>query len=250
MNPEKVADIIRQAIRESVLSPGAPLVQDDLARRFGISRMPVREALRILAAEGLVQISPGSGATVIRLQSEEVAELYELRLTLEPALAESIVEHARPNDVARLRALVTAMEGAGEDIGVWARANFEFHVRLYELASRPHTQRVLMGLLTLVQPYSLLNVHALGGRGAADEEHVAMVQAIEHADARTLRRLIHKHLATARDHLLASFASRPEADPLAALRGMAPGNDHALPVDESAAPPGRNTGRRRARAGP
>ena len=64
------------------------------------------------------------------------------------------MEHARAQDLVRLRSLVTRMAAAGDDIGVWARANFEFHV-------------VLTGLLTLVPPYSLLNVHALGRRGAA-----------------------------------------------------------------------------------
>jgi DNA-binding GntR family transcriptional regulator len=223
MTPDEVAEVLRQAIRERVLVPGAPLVQDDLARRLGTSRMPVREALRILASEGVIQMTRGSGATVSELRADEVAELYELRLKLEPDLAEAIVGNCRAPDLERFKQLLAEMARAKNDPGRWARANFEFHAMQYDLARRPHTQRILAGLLTMVQPYSMRNVNELGGRSDADHEHVGMVRAIEERNPREFARLVRQHLSTARDRLLKSFAAAGDADPLKGLRDLADG---------------------------
>jgi DNA-binding GntR family transcriptional regulator len=86
-------------------------------------------------------------------------------------------------------------------------------------------------LLGLIQPYSLRNVHGLGGRADADGEHTAMIAAIDARDPQALRALIHQHLATARDRLLESLSQRPAADPLAALRDMAPAPEAAFRKD-------------------
>lgn len=219
-----MADLIRQGIREKVLLPGQPLIQDDLAKRFGVSRNPVREALRMLSAEGLVTISPGEGASVTRLRSEEVAELYELRLTIEPGLSEAIVAQARAADVAELRGLVDEMDQT-TDISRWLRLNYRFHLTLYRLVNRPHTERILAGLLTLVQPYSLVNVEQLGGRPRANTEHRDMVEAIRESDAESLAALIRGHLTSARDQLVAHYRSAAKdvetaEDQVSLLRGL------------------------------
>lgn len=224
VTPEQMADLIRQGIRERVLLPGQPLIQDDLAKRFGVSRNPVREALRMLSAEGLVTISPGEGASVTRLRSEEVAELYDLRLTIEPGLCDAIVAQARAADVTELGGLVDEMDQA-TDISRWLRLNYRFHLALYRLASRPHTERILAGLLGLVQPYSLVNVEQLGGRSQANTEHRDMVAAIRDSDAESLAGLIRTHLSSARDQLLAHYRSAPHDvdatdDPMSLLRGL------------------------------
>jgi hypothetical protein len=174
---------------------------------------------------------PGAGAKVAELRAEEVEELYNLRLAIEPDIAFPIIANARSKEVDELRRLTATMEAAGPNIGPWARANFRFHARLYDVADRPHTKRVLAGLLGLIQPYSLRNVHGLGGRADADREHTAMIAAIDARDPQALRALIHQHLATARDRLLESLSQRPAADPLAALRDMAPAPEAAFRKD-------------------
>lgn len=222
MTPDEVAEVLRQAIRERVLVPGAPLIQDDLARRLGTSRMPVREALRILASEGIIQMTRGSGATVSALRADEVEELYDLRLKIEPDLAPAIIANCRIQDLARFKELLAEMARAKSDPGRWARANFDFHAMQYDLVRRPHTQRVLVGLLTLVQPYSMRNVNELGGRTDADTEHVGMVRAIEQRNPREFARLVRQHLSTARERLLKSLKATADLDPLEGLRGLAP----------------------------
>jgi DNA-binding GntR family transcriptional regulator len=220
LSPEVIADRIALAIREKLYTPGTALVQEDLARRFEVSRSPVREALRILATEGLVTMSPGGGATVRHLGREDLEELYDLRILLEPTIAEAIVENATSRDIADLADLAERMEQSTSTT-TWMRANFDFHCRLYETADRTHTQDILRSLLAAVQPYSEENVHRLGGRSQADHEHHEMIDAIRRDDADVLADLMREHLRSARSRLATAHtaSTTPEDDPLAALRG-------------------------------
>jgi DNA-binding GntR family transcriptional regulator len=218
--PEQMAGILRQAIREKVLPPGELLVQEDLAHRFAVSRNPVREALKILSAEGLVEIGSGGRAAVRTLTIDDLNEIYDLRIALEPTLAPRIVDEARGRDVAQLREAIREM-AAQDSVSDWLRLNYDFHLRLYKLADRPHTELILTNLLSLTQPYSQENVGALGGRSSASAEHVQMVDAIESRDAVKLAELLEVHLESARDRLRAAWATvgAPSDDVLSALRG-------------------------------
>jgi DNA-binding GntR family transcriptional regulator len=219
MSPEVIASRIALAIREKVIPPGAALVQEDLARRFDVSRSPVREALRILATEGVVEMTPGGGTYVRSLDRRELDELYDLRLMIEPTIAEEIVQHITRADIDALELRVNEME-AGEDVSRWMRANFDFHTRLYQAAGRPRTAEILKSLLAAVQPYSQENIDQLGGRRQADDEHRAMIAAIRAGDAAGLTELIRSHLASAKTRVgHALEISDEDADPLAPLRG-------------------------------
>ena len=92
MRPDEIASAVRRAVLERVISPGQVINQEELAKRFGVSRIPLREALRTLVGEGLIIIKPGLGAIVTELDPDAVDELYGLRLRLEPSLASDIVE--------------------------------------------------------------------------------------------------------------------------------------------------------------
>jgi DNA-binding GntR family transcriptional regulator len=210
--PEQMAEALRRAIREKVMPPGSQLVQEDLARRFEVSRNPVREALRILASEGLIEMTTGGRASVRQLTLEDLRELYDMRIALEPLLAPALVDEARGRDIASLRGLAEEMSAA-PDTSTWLRLNYDFHLRLYEIAARPHLQRVCANLLALTQPYSQENIEVLGGRGPANDEHVDMAQALASGDAEALAALFRRHLATARDQLTAARVSAAAAAP-------------------------------------
>jgi DNA-binding GntR family transcriptional regulator len=221
MTPERIAALIGQAIREKVFAPGMPLIQEDLAKRFNVSRNPVREALKILAAEGVVSMPPGgAGATVRRLSNQDLEELYHLRLVLEPDIAPHIINGALKKHIDALRILAQRMDDVDETSS-WMRLNFEFHTMLFELADRPHTEAILRGLLSSVQPYSQENIESLGGRPQASDEHHLMVQAIVDGDADRLADLFVVHLETARERLVASFSDDKSLDPISSLRGFA-----------------------------
>lgn len=220
MSPELIAERIAQAIREKLFAPGTPLVQEDLARRFNVSRSPIREALRILSTNGLVTMESGGRATVRTLGLADLQELYDLRIILEPLIAEPVIELSAARDIRRLEQLAKHMEST-ESTHEWMRSNFDFHSMMYELAGRPHTQDILQGLLASVQPYSEENIDRLGGRIQADDEHRGMITAIQNGDEAELSSLFRQHLISARSRLVTvhSVDDLDEADPLAALRG-------------------------------
>lgn len=219
VGPEAIAQRIALAIREKVIAPGAPLVQEDLARRFSVSRSPIREALRILATEGVVEMTPGGGARVRTLDRTELDELYDLRILIEPTIARDIVGRISPDQLTSLETLADQMRELS-DTDQWMRRNFEFHSQLHLAAGRPQTAEILRGLLSAVQPYSQENIDQLGGRSQADLEHREMIEAIRTRDGDRLAALFVDHLLSAKTRVARALdAADREVDPLAALRG-------------------------------
>ena len=180
----------------------------------------MREALRILATEGVVEMTSGGGTFVRTLDRDELDELYDLRIMIEPTIAADIVRHITRAEVDALEKRAQEMASTHE-ISRWMRANFEFHTRLYDAAHRPRTAEILRSLLAAVQPYSHENIDQLGGRGQADDEHRAMIAALRSGDADALARLFGSHLASAKNRVGQALGGEGEGeiDPLAPLRG-------------------------------
>lgn len=204
MSPEEIAAALRQAIRVKELPPGSALIQEELAQRFGVSRNPVREALRMLVTDGLVDMRPGDGATVRRLSPADLAELYDLRLAIEPLIAKPIMDEARPRDIDELQRMAQAIEST-TDLGDWIRLNFDFHAFLFALSNRPRTEAMLNSLLSAVQPYSSEHIGQLGGRTQASAEHLEMIDAIRRRDDAALAGLFVSHLSAAKERLLKHY---------------------------------------------
>lgn len=220
MRPDDIANLLRRAIGERVLVPGQPLNQDDLARRFGVSRIPLREALRTLVGEGLVIMRPGLGALVTELSPDEVEELYDLRLSLEPPLAPAVVAQSRRQDVDELADLVQrmALMADGGEAESWSNLDYAFLRRMYELSGRRHTVRMVIQALNLVEPYSRVHVHVLGWKDRVLEEQRAMVEALRAGDAESLQAGIAASIAAARTHLVTAMrATDAPDDPLVLL---------------------------------
>jgi DNA-binding GntR family transcriptional regulator len=204
VHPEEIAVLLRRAVRRRVLRPGQTLNQDDLARRLGVSRVPVREALRTLVGEGLIIMRSGMGAVVAELDAEEVEELYELRLQLEPPLAPRIMTNVGDGDIEDLSDLLRRVDEE-PDPEEWSGLNYGFRRRLYELSERPHSIRLVTQVLNLVEPYSRYYAHVLGGRDEIREELTGEIAALRDRDADRLGGLISDHLTRARQELVAAM---------------------------------------------
>lgn len=186
-----------KALRASILSggfpAGSPLRQDEVARRLGVSRTPLREALQRLEAEGLVRIDVHKGAVVAKPSIAQVSEIFELQQILEPIAGRQATIHRSEADLAELRQML-AEHAQTDDPGTWEQGNVSFHARLYEIARKPLVTEVI-GLL---RNRSGLYVHMLAatrkGRHRADHEHVQMVQALADRDADRIEELIKLHL--------------------------------------------------------
>ncbi|HEV2376389.1 MAG TPA: GntR family transcriptional regulator [Streptosporangiaceae bacterium] len=222
MRPDEIAELLRRAVRTRILLPGQPLNQDELAQRFGVSRIPLREALRTLAGEGLVIMRPGIGAVVTELNADEVNELYGLRMQLEPPLAEWIVARQRAQDVTELEGILARMSASEPgDLDGWANQHYLFHRRMVELSSRRHSLRLVTQVLNLVEPYSRLYVHLVGPEKHSVAEHQEIIDAMRAGDAQGLAARMTQGLEVVRKQLVASMAGDDQHDDLAALFGAA-----------------------------
>lgn len=208
---EVLAAKMRERIRDGRLAPGSTLNQVSLAEEFGVSRIPVREALRSLQGEGLVVLDAGKQARVVEHTRTDITDLYDLRLRLEPVLAEQIIDTTAPADLRRLRDLARRMAQQSEPDG-WSALNRRFHKAMYETINRNHTLRIVRQLIDLVEPYSHHYLHQLSGLDRASGEHHAMLDAIEQGDADQLEVLIREHLAAARDALLAELVTANDSE--------------------------------------
>jgi DNA-binding GntR family transcriptional regulator len=208
VHPEEIAALLRRAVRERVLTPGQPLNQDELARRFGVSRIPLREALRTLSGEGLIVMRPGMGAMVIELDAHEVEELYDLRLQLEPPLARTVAGQVRSRDIDELDALVQRMAQAPKpDPEEWSGLHYVFRRRLYEMSGRRHGLRLVTQLLNLVEPYSRYYAHVLGAQDRVGVELASEVAALRAGDGDRLAELIGANIEHVRRALVAAMGA-------------------------------------------
>lgn len=213
MRPDEIATALRRAVRERAIPPGQAINQDELARRFGVSRIPLREALRTLVGEGLIIMKPGLGAVVTELDLSEVQELYGLRLQLEPPLASDIVDHVRRRDIddlADLAASTKELDRADSD--EWSSRNYRFNRRVYELSGRRHAVRLVVQVLNMVEPYARVHAHVLGSRDAMQQQWDDVVAALRAGDDVRLEGLIREGIVTARDELVRSMGSQPRRD--------------------------------------
>jgi DNA-binding GntR family transcriptional regulator len=155
---EAITRDLREDIVAGRLAPGARLVVDDLAAKFGVSPMPVREALRQLAAERLLIIHSYRGATVTELSIDEIREIFLMRQLLEGEAARSGARRVRPDERRRLQKLMDDMRGAVRDHGRWITADRAFHMTLYQASEYPRLVSLVGQLRQDIERYVRLYI--------------------------------------------------------------------------------------------
>ncbi|MBF9233948.1 GntR family transcriptional regulator [Microvirga alba] len=173
-----VAEALRQRILDGEFAAGFQLRQDALADEFGVSRIPVREALMQLEAEGLVKIHPHRGAIVSELSIGEIDELFELRTLLEPRLLKASAPRLTEGDYVRLNGILEeySSELRAKHVGRWGELNTEFHMLLYRHAERPRSIAIVANLLQECDRHTRLQLSLTGGMERAEEEHAEIVR--------------------------------------------------------------------------
>lgn len=192
-----VSEQIRGRILDGTLKPGERLVEDRLSTELGVSRVPVREALRGLSAEGLVTLLPRRGATVVEVTPESVAELVEVRALLEGLNARLAAQRHDPEIVEQLEDTLRRGNGAAKTgtVEELARLNAEFHERL-AIASR---NSVLSDVMRSLRERTSI-AFALNGRSRAREdwqEHAGILAAVITGDAELAALLATRHVQNA-----------------------------------------------------
>jgi DNA-binding GntR family transcriptional regulator len=194
---ERVADALREAITSGELAPGHRLREERLADQHGVSRVPVREALRQLAAEGFVEIRPNRGAVVAQLTAREAEGLLEVREVLEVLVAGQAAERRTAAQLGVLRAVLDEARGAlaagrARDL---VRLNGRFHGVLAEASGNPVAARLVAELRSRIDWVYAADVDAQAGDSWA--EHAAIVEALADRDAVRAEALVRAHLRRA-----------------------------------------------------
>ena len=194
---EEVVDQLRDMIVQGGLAPETKLNERVLAAQLGISRTPLREAIKYLASEGLVELLPNRGAVVAPLRRAKVREIFTVLGSLEALAGELVCRNATDADIAEIRALhyqMVAHHARGE-LAQYFRCNQQIHIRLVECA----------GNATLAQVYRGLNAHVRRARYMANlsrerwdkavREHEEILDALSARDSARLQALLRDHLA-------------------------------------------------------
>ncbi|MEB8340232.1 GntR family transcriptional regulator [Streptomyces endophyticus] len=194
MSTDAVTDELRRLVVEGIYPPGHRLVQEELADRFGVSRIPLREAMRTLISEGLLR-SAGRGTFVTALDLDEIDEIYTLRRLVEPSFAEHVTDRASRRDIGRFEEMVADMDRVHETgADAWSRTNLAFHLDMYRMSRLPLRYEVISQMYHRLEPYSRFYVHGTSAYERVQHEHAAMVQAVKDGNAEELARQIVAHI--------------------------------------------------------
>lgn len=191
---DDIAAELRRSIIEGSLEPGSRLAEEPTAFRFGVSRVPVREALRMLETEGYIRLEPHRGAIVSRIDIVEAAELSQVHVVLEELIVQQAAEWRTTLDVAELRDIVGRGKAA-VDACRWSELpslNSEFHGRLATIAGNVTAARMADQLRAKIEWAYAVDAAARGERSWA--EHAALVEAVEAGERATASTIIRQHV--------------------------------------------------------
>lgn len=211
--PESIRDSLQERILDGEFGEGDALIQDMIAEEYGVSRMPVREALRQLEAIGLVAMQTHKGAVVTTIPTEQVEELFELRALLEGDVLARAIPLMADEDLAAARGILTELEDSyrREDMANWGRLNWAFHRRLYAPARRVQTLAILQGINLQVERYIRLHLLVTNGVEAAEREHREILRLCQMRDASAAVDYLRNHILGAGRALVASLRSHRAA---------------------------------------
>lgn len=191
-----VAEELRRRIVDGDFGSGFQLRQDALAAEFGVSRIPVREALMQLEAEGLVKIHPHRGAIVSELSTDEIDELFELRALIEPRLLKASAPRLTEADYGRLNEILQeySSELRAMHISRWGELNTEFHMVLYQHAKQPRSLAIIANLLQESDRHTRLQLSLTQGMERAAAEHADILKLCTQGKIGPACTLLKKHI--------------------------------------------------------
>lgn len=199
----RIATLLRDAILTGEYEPGARIRQEDLADRLGASRVPVREALRMLEAEGLITLVANTGAWVSRLSQAECDELYQVRERIEPLLLRYNVPFLIAQDIDRLDALAVAMERS-DDVEDFLALDRQFHLSCYDVAPTTMLGDTVLNLWNRTQHYRRAFTRYFRSEGdrSVHHEHHLLVSALRRDDVDEAERVFAGHIRRTRLELM------------------------------------------------
>lgn len=206
-----VAERLREKIVRGEIKEGEQLRQDAIAAELAVSRIPVREGLRQLEAEGLITIVPHRGAVVTLLSCDEIEEIFEMRAVLEPEVLRASIPHLDNTHFARAQEILDTYDkalGNEDDISEWGRMNWLFHSSLYAGAHRPQFMAVIRNINYNGERYIRLQLSLTRAMQRAREEHHKLLELCRNRDIDRACELLARHIRDAGKSLSAAVAEQ------------------------------------------
>jgi DNA-binding GntR family transcriptional regulator len=207
---QTVEDMVHHVVREGILGgiykPGERLPQDRIAEIMGVSRIPVRAALRRLEAEGFVDFVAHKGATVRSLSPKEIAEIYDLRALLETYALRAAASQVTKEELDEFEQLAQRLDGT-TDPDEWVEVRQQFYERLYEIADRPRTTELIAKLRADVGRYWLMQRVTEGHEG---QSHTVIVEALRDGSPIAAEEWLQDHLTDVSKELQRRVAEAPD----------------------------------------
>src|SRR5262245_6468200 len=190
----QVADTLRELIMSNTYGQGHQLRQEEVARRLGVSHIPVRAAFQLLESEGLITHVPYKGAVVTRLSAAEIEEYFDIRATLEvDLLKRAIANEISAEAIGRARKIVERMDNAPP--ARWGEYNWKLHEELYAAANRPITLELVRKIHDNLDRYVRIQLSlAEENRQRAHQEHIRLIDFCESGDQTKAAKLLQAHI--------------------------------------------------------
>lgn len=206
--PDWIAGELRRAILQGEFKSSQPLPQDEIAAQFGVSKIPIREALQQLRAEGLVTFYPNRGAVVSALSADEVDEIYAMRIALETLALRRAIPRIDKAGIIRADSLITIMDGERNALN-WSELNWEFHAMLYRPCNMPRLFDAIRALHANVQRYVVNYLTSNDYHAEAQRQHRVILKAVQRGNADAAAEQLAKHLSQASSKMVAKLSAKP-----------------------------------------
>ncbi|HTR66517.1 MAG TPA: GntR family transcriptional regulator [Terriglobales bacterium] len=206
-----VADKLRDQIIRGEIVEGAHLRQDAIANQYQVSRIPVREALRQLEAEGLITILPNRCAIVPVLSPDDIEELFAIRALLEPEILKASIPQLNQADFAQADSILRKYEvelRKEQHVEAWGRLNWQFHSTLYSQANRPYFLSIIRNVNNTGERYTRLQLYLTHGMKRANEEHHEILDLCRKRDVGGACKLLRQHIQYAGQSLKQALQER------------------------------------------
>lgn len=200
---DEIVQVLRKAIISGEVQPGQRLIEAELADTFGVSRAPLREALRELSADGLVQIVPRRGTFVVKLSDDDIREIYSLRLALESLAVEVLVDKSTPDQLAALQEIIQEIKGALQQSDKWrvVQLDMRFHELMCALSGHSRLTKAWLRMSDQLHSFFAAADHLYEDKQII-ERHQLLVDAIASGSREDALAAIREHIVNAADRLL------------------------------------------------
>ncbi len=196
----EVADRLRRLIQSHAMAPGEWIDEQALASQYGISRTPLREALKVLATEGMVVLKPRRGCYVAQISGGDLEEIYPIMALLEGECAASAARRASDSDLVELAALHQRLEdsAAARDVEGFFDANQRFHLLIHHVAGNRRLAQMIDELRAVLKLQRHDSLYLEGRLVASLEEHRELLAALREHDAEAARSAMQRHIESSR----------------------------------------------------